>query len=288
MRRREGFTLIELLVSVILMIILLSAVTLIFVRTTETVAISQARTTVYTNARYAIDIMENDMLGCLQFSGNQQRFILENGRTNLGGPPTSTSGFHIGQAADLLAFRTTTMVGNSIQTAEIHYYLIQGSSALPTPSNPSPLPGTLPGPAMPAGDLTRGQTVDGSPRPLYTLVRRVRVQDPMAPANWDRYPIAADGVTVVPDTELCYFVVSFNIEYLANNMSFSQLDAGSGPGNSPCSSGDPLGDGLGANDGAGGNTPLRVPFIRITLVIVEDVKARQEREIQKTIWIPMG
>ena len=35
MRRTAGFTLIELLVSVILMIILLSAVTLIFVRTTD-------------------------------------------------------------------------------------------------------------------------------------------------------------------------------------------------------------------------------------------------------------
>src|SRR5262245_33589222 len=66
MRRRAadaGFTLIELLISIALMMILMVAITMIFVNTTETVAIQDARMTVYTNARYAIDIMENDLLG---------------------------------------------------------------------------------------------------------------------------------------------------------------------------------------------------------------------------------
>src|SRR5678810_428924 len=65
LRRRPeaGFTLIELLISIALMMILIVAVTMIFVTTTNTVAIQDARMTVYTNARYALDIMENDLLG---------------------------------------------------------------------------------------------------------------------------------------------------------------------------------------------------------------------------------
>src|ERR1041384_980384 len=65
MRRRAdaAFTLIELLISIALMMILIVAVTMIFVNTTETVALQEARMTVYTNARYALDIMENDLLG---------------------------------------------------------------------------------------------------------------------------------------------------------------------------------------------------------------------------------
>ena len=59
----EGFTLIELLIAIALMMILMVAVTMIFVNTTETVAVQEARMTVYTNARYALDIMENDLLG---------------------------------------------------------------------------------------------------------------------------------------------------------------------------------------------------------------------------------
>ena len=64
-RNVRGFTLIELLISIALMVMILFAITLVFARTTETVAIQEARTTVYTNARYALDIMENDLMGCL-------------------------------------------------------------------------------------------------------------------------------------------------------------------------------------------------------------------------------
>src|SRR5689334_25035412 len=62
-RPEAGFTLIELLISIALMMILMVAITMIFVNTTETVALQEARMTVYTNARYALDIMENDLLG---------------------------------------------------------------------------------------------------------------------------------------------------------------------------------------------------------------------------------
>jgi hypothetical protein len=37
-----------------------------------------------------------------------------------------------------------------------------------------------------------------------------------------------------------------------------------------------------------GANPLRVPCIRVTLVIVEDTSERQERAFSKEIVIPMG
>src|SRR5688572_10694588 len=81
-RPQEGFTLIEILVSLALMTILISAITLIFTKTTETVAGAEARTTVYDNAKYALDVMEADLLGCVGFTRGQQRFIMENGKAN--------------------------------------------------------------------------------------------------------------------------------------------------------------------------------------------------------------
>ncbi len=313
MRQRSGFTLIELLVSIILMVILLSAVTLIFVRTTETVAISQARVTVYTNARYALDVMENDLLGCLPFNNGTQRMILENGRTNpapgTGGPvvgtaPTATLGSHYstsaGAAADLLLFRATTSVGNTVQTAEVCYHLVPGNRAMPIPSgSASPLPTlSTSGGGLLAGDPNRGGTLRPPYRPIYTLVRRVRVPDPGIPStsapSYTMYPLDAIGPNnpsqkLIPDMELCYFVLSFNVEYLGSDMSFSQIDTAPGLNGSPCPPTDPLGDGGGTNDGAViGTTGLRLTFLRVTLVIVEDAAARQERQIQKTISIPMG
>jgi hypothetical protein len=35
-------------------------------------------------------------------------------------------------------------------------------------------------------------------------------------------------------------------------------------------------------------TALRVPYVRVTLVVVEDAAERQERTIQKVMWVPMG
>ncbi len=60
---RRGFTLIEVLISIILMVILLSAVTFVFMKTTDLVMTNEARVMVYTNARYALDMMEKDLLG---------------------------------------------------------------------------------------------------------------------------------------------------------------------------------------------------------------------------------
>ena len=94
---------------------------------------------------------------------------------------------------------------------------------------------------------------------------------------------------VIYDSELCRFVISFNIEYLANDQTLSQLEPSPCPSN-PAWGGaggdDPLGNGAGPNDT--GSAPYRVPYVRITIVIVDDAAERQERAILKTISIPMG
>jgi prepilin-type N-terminal cleavage/methylation domain-containing protein len=278
-RATRGFTLIELLISIILMMILLAAVTLIFLRTTDTVAVAQARVTVYTNARYALDIMENDLLGSLSFGGGGQRFCMENGKSNGAGamPVYGVSGNHFATAADRLILRATTTVGNTVQTAEITYELIPASMAI------GPAGSILP------GDTTRAQTMKNAPfRPLFTLIRRARVANPTNPTVYDQMPV--DSFTnPVNDMELCYFVTSFNLEYYAANMNFSQLEpsyftqAAAGGG-----AWDPLGNGLGANDGAGGAQAYRMPYLRVTMTVVDDIGERQERTISKAMWIPMG
>ena len=322
-RRRPdaGFTLIELLISIALMMILIVAVTMIFVNTTETVAVQEARMTVYTNARYALDIMENDLLGA--FGLNEpvkpgvpggsapggatyiptehipQAFWMDNGElprapvseTAVGELPKlngmADPKAHQERAGDAMGFRAVTTVGNTVQTCEVTYLLIPGDHALDSPAAKSPSminkPMTDVGSLLQRGDTSRVRTVRSN-RPLYTLVRRCRVQNPTQTTGlpvFDLIPEVTDPAgnrTTVQDQELCYYVVSFNLEYLSSGRTFSQLAP------SPFPHDDPLGNGLGPNDSE--NTAYRVPAVRVTLRVVEDVGERQERTIQKVMWIP--
>ena len=222
-----------------------------------------------------LDIIENDLLGTISFNGGQ-RFAMENGKVTTpgGNPQYNVTGFHYSQAADKIVFRATTTIGNTVQTGEITYELIPANMALGTSG------------IVMAGDGSRDKTLK-TLRPLYILVRRTRVANPTNPAVYDQFPVDSFG-NPVNDTELCYYVTSFNLEYYSNNMTFSQLEpsyfttaaAGSG-------SYDPLGNGLGQNDGVGG-TAIRVPYIRATIIIVDDIGERQERAVSKAMWIPMG
>lgn len=324
-RRREssGFTLIELLISIALMMILVAAITMIFVNTTETVAVQEARMTVYTNARYALDVMENDLLGAFGLNtplppgktpggpggtpggatyvpGDHipQAFWMDNGELpqsgtisdGMGELPKLNAGTdpkaHYERAGDAIGFRAVTTVADTLQTCEVTYILIPGDHVLD-----SPAPGASSTINKPTGDIGRMLQAGDSThtvtartkRPLYTLVRRVRMQNTAqtsGPPVFDQIPQVKDKQgtqVVVQDQELCYYVVSFNLEYMASNRQFSQL------GPSPFPHTDPLGDGLGANDTT---TPYRVPAIRVTMRIVEDVGERQERTIQKVMWLP--
>ena len=299
-----GFTLIELLISIALMVMLLAAVTMIFAGTTDTVAIQEARMTVFTNARYAMDIMENDILGCLSFDpiegqkpqpavappptqppfGAQvglQRFWMENGWAGTPGQlPAKVGGHHTDQAGDTLCFRTTTAVGDSMQTCEVTYTLIPGDQAV-GPNN-----------GLVQGDSSHAKTVR-TDRALFTLLRKVRVaEDPAGAAGGGAVPpdpkvpwkysakikdkVSGAMVDIV-DQELCHYVISFNLEYYSVNQQFSQLDPSPFPESNPA-----------GQEPAGATAFYRVPAIRVTLVVVEDVGERQERTIQKEIWVPQG
>jgi len=281
---RRGFTLIELLISIVLMIILLSAVTMVFIKTTDTVTISQARSQVYANARLAADLLEEDLLACFPFTGAQE-FTMDNGVGSFQGevaaePRIGASG-PIGSAADQLSFIATTLVGTTHQSARITYFLLPGQKALDAVGNKEdgdPDYGrTMPTPAFPNG------------RPLYTLVRRVLVLNPVT-GRYDQRP--TDQLNhPVPDMELCRFVTSFNLEYYSNQLTYSQLEPSPFQSTvTPGGKNDALGNGLGENDGEGSEDaiPIRIPSIRVTITIVEDRTARQERMIQKVIAIPMG
>jgi prepilin-type N-terminal cleavage/methylation domain-containing protein len=287
--RQSGFTLIELLISIALMVMLLAAITMVFINTTETVATQEARMTVYQNARYALDIMENDLFGCLSFDTPQpfipnlnlpppppvplQAFWMENGTISVSGVPPSynTNGGHDKNSGDIISFRSTTTVGGTIQTCQVTYFLMPGNMTI-DPGSPTPV----------AGDDTHKETVR-TQRPLFTLVRQCRTADPKTPSIFDQIPTVMDkgtgSLTQVIDQELCHYVVSYNIEYFADNRTFSQLQP------SPCTRTDPLGDSKGDNDI---KTPYRIPCLRVTLVIVEDIAERQERVIQKVMWLPQN
>jgi type II secretory pathway pseudopilin PulG len=286
-RDRGGFTLIELLISIALMVMILFSITLIFAKTTETVAVQTARTTVYTNARYALDTMENDLMGCLPFDPPPlpippaagagpvvlptQAFWMDNGFAVPGAQPTRVSGGHDRQAGDMLSFRATTTVGDTLQTVQVSYMLIPGNMVME-------------GGVATAGDSTHEVTAR-TQRGMFTLVRTVRGPNPKVPKLWDQVvKVMPRGGAVeeeIPDQELCHYVLSFNLEYLTNSLTYSQLDV---PG--PCDHDNPIGDGQGANDTQG--TAIRMQAIRVTLVIVEDIGERQERTIQKVMWIPQG
>jgi hypothetical protein len=310
--RSGGFTLLELLIAIALMMILITAMTMIFVNTTEVVAVQEARMTVYTNARYAMDVVKNDLSGMISvnaaslsgvgavaqglnkgggpaggaggstvipFLKNTQSFWMENGVIPEPGtePRYNTTGDvkgHVERAADRMSFRCTTTVADSIQTVEVMYYLVPSDHVIEH-GDATSFPARIV-----KGDSLHKQTAR-TQRGLYTLVRRVRAAHGQDPAKFSLYPRVKDRVTglqvEVPDQELCHYVVSFNIEYLSSTRTFSQLDP------SPCPRTDPLGDGQGANDLL---TPYRIPALRVTLVVTEDFAERQERVVQQTIWLP--
>jgi hypothetical protein len=271
-----------------------------------------------------MDIMENDLLGAYGLSeplrpANQmgpfaqpgggtyipgdhipQAFWMDNGELPRAGAVTrdgegelpklggvADPSAHFERAGDAMGFRTVTTVGDSLQTCEVTYLVIPGDhvleSAAPGSSSPINRPMADIGKLLQQGDASHTKTAR-TQRPIYTLVRRVRMQNQALTTGdpvFDQIPQVKDkqgNMTTVQDQELCYYVISFNLEYLANNRAFSQLAP------SPFPHEDPLGNGSGPNDSPG--TAYRVPAIRVTMRVVEDVGERQERTIQKVMWIP--
>lgn len=298
MRRTSGFTLIELLVVIILMILIIGVVANVFTTSKEIVSQNEARNTVYVNGGYAMDRMMNDLFGCLAYDSGSQRFVMQNMIVNgpgdagknyytvvAGGAPEQAGGHYLQgsaatykAAADVLSFRAVTTAADVPGMYQITYYL--------------------------KGDAEGGARLktQRSDRPIYTLMRRITVAQgaETVASNWTGFPqvdINPDPVATnmqpIQEEELCHYVLSFNVEYLAapnaggqGGMNFSQIEP------SPCPWGDPLGNGAGINDLGGGPPanpgPYRVPAIRVTMVVVDDNGERSERMISHVFEIPMG
>ena len=253
-------TLIELLISIVLVIILLGAITIMCIKTTDAFIV-ETPTTNYAKARYSIDMLGNDLLGCLSFRASPidlQEFWMENGRTGSPGTPPrykTPGNDHIGTAADRISFRALTSVADTMQTVQVTWELIPGNFIVDADGN------------LVRGDSC-GPRMTGTRRGLYSLVRRVRAADPTDPTQYTA--MARDSVGVdVPDSFMCDTVLSFNIEYLGEGQVWSQLE--------------PSPTDLDSNGGS-----FRVPGVRVTLVIVENTEERQERSFIKVLWIPVG
>lgn len=298
MRRTSGFTLIELLVVIILMILIVGVVANVFITSKEIVAQNEARNTVYVNGGYAMDRMMNDLFGCLAYDSGSQRFVMHNrvvdgpadagtnfytvvaggGAEEVGGHYLQGAGATYKAAADVLSFRAVTTAADVPGMYQITYYL--------------------------KGDAEGGARLKTarSDRPIYTLMRRITIAagGEGVTANWTAFPLVdpdnnsgtANSVAI-QEEELCHYVLSFNVEYLASpnsggqgGMNYSQLQP------SPCPWSDPLGNAAGINDLGGGppgaTGPYRVPAVRVTMVVVDDNGERSERMISHVFEIPMG
>ena len=267
-----GFTLVELLIALVLMTMLMGITATIFYKASEVSTTDDARGRIYRESEYAFKKLYDDLHGCISFNYGLQKFVMENGssRTDTGAisydtsAATEDSTVHTSRAADRLTFRTTTLVGDATQTIEVTYEL---------------KPETI--------DKENQFTVR-SKRPIYVLKRRIRGQNPNDSNVFDQAvkdkkgKVIDDPLDLNGGEELTHYVISFNIEYYANNSTYSQLDP------SPCQSSDPLGD----NDKGGGTNDtskaITIKQIRITMIVVSDSREVQERCRTQVINIPVG
>ncbi len=266
--KRYGFTLVELLVSIVLTMMIIGAIAQVFTISSDTVAVDKARSRIDSHGRRVLEIIEQDLKGCISFDGNQ-KFIMKNGSSDANGNITyGPSNSNEKNAADNITFRTVTAIADVIQRVEITFILEK------------------------KGDRKTVKTE----RPLFRLIRQVRA--PNSTDSWKYDKKAADSSgREIDDHEICANVISFNIEYITSS-GFAQLDTNPFPPEDPLGDNDRLYEKAVApqnpldRDTAKKNdtdpNKLRCPQIRITLVLTEDITERQERIFTRVFQIPAG
>ncbi len=265
-RGTRGFTLIELLVAVGLATILITTVVLIFYGSTDIFKTSEARMTVFGNARAALDIFARDLQSCLPLESGQQSFLI----TNAGGPGFTAAGLPAAgdMALDTIRFRAivpvnstapaTPLPATTLRTVEVFYQLVADN-------DPELLTST--------GAATTQRTA----RNIYNMQKQV-------------FDFAAAGSPemTLERAALCHYVLSLNLEYFGNvggQVRPFPPTAGpcwGGPGGTPA----PVGAGTPLSNP---NLHPRLPLgVRLTLRVVEGAGERQERMITRTVWIPLS
>jgi hypothetical protein len=313
--RRTGFTLVELLVAIGLMTFLITVMVVMLTKSMDTVKCCEARIKIQNMARASLDYFERDLSSMLAMGGGQQRFWMrDDGETSsLTAPERHTVG-----ARDSIGFRTLMPIDDVLTPVQVLYRLVydaDGARRLTVPK------------------VVGSKMLPG--RKLYVLRKEL--------LDLDGRPMMDASGKVIQPIDLCYYVTSFNLEYMAqldktapgNQYSgrFSQIAPSppgfpnplDGPFPGPQLSAlaadnlrpviqppvNPMGEPefpsrssgdknpSSANDVADPNTlpgtqPTRsvpkyiVPAVRVTLRVVEDVEARQERVFSRVMWLPGG
>jgi prepilin-type N-terminal cleavage/methylation domain-containing protein len=315
---RGGFTLIELLVAISLMVILVGSIVMIFNSSVQTVKISEARIRIQNSGRAALEHLARDVTSMLPMEGGSQRFWINDDGEN---SDVNSAERHYVGARDSIGFRAVTHVNGTLQPVRVMYRLVYDVD----PSRRTSVPKVI------NNKLVAGQT-------LYVLRKEVLNLD----GTFMKDSLGRD----LQPIELCYYVTSFNLEYLASisNSAIGQQVAGSFSQIAPDAQGSVLGpfpgprstqlrpdnlapipgtvtlvNPMGEPDAAspmdkdvntrndvpppgvadplvtpGSPAPTRyypryiVLAIRVTMRVVEDVEARQERVYSRVIWLPTG
>ncbi|NUN47333.1 MAG: type II secretion system protein [Candidatus Brocadiae bacterium] len=293
-RTSSGFTLMELLVAVGLMVILMTAVVLIFYRSTDVMKINTARITIYENARQAVDTLAGDLQNSVPFDGGQQRMWFQNFVRPAGTAPVGDNVDGARDYVGMVTVATAPALGTrELRTVYSEYYLRNDDDAETN---------------FTGAGYTSAQR---SQRQIFVLVRRmwaipasVGGSDPLKTAQMAGVPLSVPSyaattappvlappftfmsMPLIEEGDLCHWVMSFNIEACydasptdpTNPATYMELD---GAGNPYLSSVMPLGDALA--------TDPRIPRkFRITIRVIEGAGERQERTFQREVWCPLG
>jgi prepilin-type N-terminal cleavage/methylation domain-containing protein len=298
MKKNSGFTLMELLVAVGLMVILMTAIVTIFYRATDVMKINDARISIYENARSAMDILENDVKNSVPVSGGQQRMYIANfARPVAGSVP---AGSNSDGAADYIGMVTVTTAPagagptstRELKTVYVEYFLTTDDDAE-------------------TSFTSKGYTsAQRSQRRIFVLKRRIwglpakistlQVQQTVGVPIFNAMPgpltvtsmMLPPGpspatMTLIEDGDLCHWIVSFNIECLVYNPA-----AAPGPTNPKYyemdEAGTPYVKGIMPLGDAVGVEPVTPRKMRISLRVIEGAGERQERLIEREIWVPLG
>ncbi|MCE9584299.1 MAG: type II secretion system GspH family protein, partial [Planctomycetes bacterium] len=286
MKKNSGFTLIELLVAVGLMVILMTAIVLIFYRATDVMKINDARINIYENARSAMDILENDIKNSVPVVGGQQRmYIADYNRPVAGIVPAGTNADGAADYIGLVTVTTTPAGAGATATRElktvyVEYFLTTDDDAETSFTG-------------------KGYTTSQrSARKIFVLKRRIwalptlittlQTQQTVGVPIFNAMPgplvvtssLLPPGpspatMTLIEDGDLCHWIVSFNIECLNYNPA-----AAPGPTNPKyyelTESGNvyvkgvmPLGDAVGVE-------PVTPRKMRISLRVIDGAGERQE------------
>lgn len=297
MKKNAGFTLMELLVAVGLMVILMTAIVLIFHRSTDVMKIQDARINIYENARAALDTIANDMQNSIPaVSGGVQRMYIDNYNRPIAAP--APAGSNMDGACDYVGMVTVTTCAagsgasatRELKTVYVEYFLTNDDDAETSFSGKG---------------YKKGQR---SQRNIFVLKRRIWQLPPLittlqilqisgVPINAPMpsplsvtstlVPGVYGGMTLLEEADLCHWIVSFNIEvYQYNaaaapgptNPKFFELDE---PGNPYVKAVMPLGKAVGSE-------PVVPRKLRFSMRVIEGAAERQERLLQREVWMPLG